>query len=178
MVTARWFPLHRPERRPLTPYAREAEQTTLQLLEGTLLKPGTPPTNKVQHDLRQSAPRDVADLLPHLEQRGRAVIEAATRRLAARATDEAAAMRQILEGQKARIVATARQHAAGTVQGLLPFPEEERRQLEADRRHWDRRLAEIDRELEREPERVRAVYDVRADRVEPVGLVYLWPVSG
>ena len=38
-----------------------------------------------------------------------------------------------------------------------------------------RRLAEFDAELEREPERVRAFYEVQATRVEPVGLVYLWP---
>ncbi len=29
-----------------------------------------------------------------------------------------------------------------------------------------------------EPERIRALYEVKAQRIEPVGLVYLWPVSG
>ena len=28
---------------------------------------------------------------------------------------------------------------------------------------------------EREPQRVREFYEVRAKRIEPVGLVYLWP---
>ena len=40
---------------------------------------------------------------------------------------------------------------------------------------WRRRLAQFDAELEREPARVRAFYEVQATRVEPVGLVYLWP---
>ena len=31
---------------------------------------------------------------------------------------------------------------------------------------------------EDEPARIQAGYEVRAQRVEPVGLVYLWPVSG
>ena len=34
---------------------------------------------------------------------------------------------------------------------------------------------QFDRDLEVEPQRVRGFYEVRAKRVEPVGLVYLWP---
>ncbi len=34
---------------------------------------------------------------------------------------------------------------------------------------------EFDLDLEREPQRIREFYEVRAPRVEPVGLVYLWP---
>ena len=33
-------------------------------------------------------------------------------------------------------------------------------------------------ELEREPERIRKAYEVKATRIEPLGVVYLWPVSG
>ena len=33
------------------------------------------------------------------------------------------------------------------------------------------------RDLEREPQRIRDFYEVKATRVEPVGLVYLWPAS-
>ena len=43
------------------------------------------------------------------------------------------------------------------------------------RRHWGRRLDRFERDLEHEPARVREFYEVRARRVEPVGLVYLWP---
>jgi hypothetical protein len=38
-------------------------------------------------------------------------------------------------------------------------------------------LAELETELETEPARIRDVYEVRARRIEPVGLVYLWPVT-
>ena len=31
------------------------------------------------------------------------------------------------------------------------------------------------RDLEEEPQRVREFYNVRVRRIEPVGLVYLWP---
>ena len=47
--------------------------------------------------------------------------------------------------------------------------------MEADRRHWVRRLGQIEDELEREPKRIEEQYRVKARRVEPVGLVYLWP---
>lgn len=50
--------------------------------------------------------------------------------------------------------------------------------LEANRRHWDKRLNALAGELEREPARIREVYAVRASRLETVGLVYLWPVTG
>jgi hypothetical protein len=56
--------------------------------------------------------------------------------------------------------------------------EDERRQLEANRRHWDKRLAAIDRELEIEPARIEDLYRIQATRMEPVGLAYLWPVTG
>lgn len=50
-----------------------------------------------------------------------------------------------------------------------------RRQLEADARWWKVRLEQFDRDLAGEPDRIREFYEVRATRVEPVGLVYLWP---
>jgi hypothetical protein len=56
--------------------------------------------------------------------------------------------------------------------------EAERRQLESDRRHWEKRLSQIDEEAVSEPKKIREAYEVRAARVEPVGVVYLWPVSG
>ena len=58
------------------------------------------------------------------------------------------------------------------------FPDiEEQRQLESNKRHWHKRLAAIDHELATEPDRIREVYRVKAQRIEPIGLVYLWPVT-
>jgi hypothetical protein len=57
----------------------------------------------------------------------------------------------------------------------LDFDEEERRQVESNMRAWRSRLEQFDRDLAREPGRVEDFYVVRARRVEPVGLVYLWP---
>jgi hypothetical protein len=173
-VTARWLD---PGRRkgPLTPYARDVEQNTLHLLEQALLKPGQPASEVILRQLQAAGPRDVAELLPRLELRGRELAEGATRMLKERGEREAQAMRVILEQQKKRISTTVDENRDRTP-GL--FDQEEMRQLEADRRHWARRLADIEQELQTEPDRIRGVYAVKAQRVEPVGLVYLWPVTG
>ena len=46
------------------------------------------------------------------------------------------------------------------------------------RHHWRQRLQRIEQELKEEPARMLRSYEVRARRLEPVGLVYLWPVTG
>ena len=56
--------------------------------------------------------------------------------------------------------------------------EAELAQLEANKRHWAKRLELLEAELAAEPERIRRQYDVLATRLEPVGLVYLWPITG
>src|SRR5262249_27602291 len=129
----------------------------------------------VLRQLQAAGPRDVAELLPHLELRGRELADGATLRLMERGEREAQAMRDILEQQRKRISAAA-EEARDRAPGLVG--QEEARHVEADRRHWGRRLADIEQELRAEPHRIREVYVVKARRVEPVGLVYLWPVTG
>ena len=55
--------------------------------------------------------------------------------------------------------------------------EREMRQFEADRRSWDGKLVRLQHELDSEPDKVRRGYEVQARRLEPVGLVYLWPAT-
>lgn len=171
-VTARWID---PKKRkgPLTPFAREGEGNTLQLLEAAMLTPRQPVNDVILRQLQEEGPRDVAELLPELENRGKELGAMAVKKLGERGVKEADDMRHILEEQKKRIAATA----AKQVQPGL-FNQDEMRQLESDRRHWGRRLTGIEQELATEPDRIRAVYDVKAQRVEPIGLVYLWPVTG
>jgi hypothetical protein len=178
-VTARWVS-PKDRKGPLAPYGREAERKTLDLLEEATRQPTAGRiTDVVTANLRTAAPADVADLRPHLEARGEDLAAFAEARLIARGEREGRDMRVLLEEQRARIEATVdedrRQTAQGFITGLLP---EEERQLEANRRHWAARLAALKQEIEDEPRRVREVYEVRAKRVEPVGLVYLWPVTG
>ncbi len=177
LVTARWIdPMVR--KSSLTPYGREAETRTLGLLDSALLEKRPRSLPEVIIDqLKSTAPRDVRELLPALEARASEYAEDAKASLAKRADAEAKAMREILETQRKHLSDTVARHDRGE-QMVLDFNEEERRQLESNRRYWGKRLVDLDRELATEPERIRGLYEVRATRIEPVGLVYLWPVAG
>jgi hypothetical protein len=85
-------------------------------------------------------------------------------------------MKTILEEQKKRVTETAGKFK--DPQLMLDFNDDEQRQLESNKRHWEKRLRAIGQELASEPERIRALYEVKAQRIEPVGLVYLWPLTG
>jgi hypothetical protein len=38
-------------------------------------------------------------------------------------------------------------------------------------------VEQLAEEIVTEPERIQQTYQVKAERIEPVGIVYLWPVS-
>ena len=173
-VTARWIePTLR--KQSLSPYSREAELKTLDLLETALLPAGHSDVDPVvQEKLKNAAARDIAELLPHLEQRGKELGEGAKAALAKRAEEEAIAMKLILEEQKKRVAETAAQHR--DPQMRLDFNDDENRQLESNKRHWEKRLLAIEQELATEPARIRSIYEIKAQRIEPIGLIYLWPV--
>jgi superfamily II DNA or RNA helicase len=176
-VAARWVDPALGKDRPLKPYAREAKLKALAVLKEALQPAAQLAVSEgVQKMLRAAAPRDVQELLLHLENRGQEIAEEAVAKLQKRGDDEARDMRGILEAQRKRIADTAAKQA--DPQMLLDFNPEETRQLEANRKHWQKRLADIEKELDREPERIRELYRVKATRLEPVGLVYLWPVTG
>ena len=101
---------------------------------------------------------------------------------------EAEAMAALLQRQidKVREAMRSKQPPPAPTQLDLfgPSPEEvkkqaerELRQFEADRRSWDGKLLRLQNELETEPEKVRRGYEVQARRLEPIGLVYLWPAT-
>ena len=79
--------------------------------------------------------------------------------------------------QRERVREELEKHEGAFTQITIGFKEEAKRQLEADMRSWRARLEQFERDLEQEPARIREFYTVRAQRVEPVGLVYLWPES-
>ena len=174
-VTARWI---EPARRQgaLTPYGRAGEQTTLASLQSALDEAGrsTIP-DQVQERLAASAQDDISDLLPHLESRAAEHATRAKTRLAERAEAESRSMNQLLKRQRKRIADAA---GADDRQMELDLDPTERRQLDADRRAWARRLEAIESELETEPQRIADTYTVQATRVDPLGLVYLWPRTG
>jgi vacuolar-type H+-ATPase subunit H len=176
-VTARW---QEPDRRGtgLKPYGRESEEKTIELIEEALLPSSAKAVpSPVQKQLINTAHQDVKELLPHLEQRAEDLKAAALKKLGERAGKESVEMQRILEDQRKRILDRAKKVDADK-QLRIGFDDVERRQLDLDRKAWDKRLTRIETELQTEPARVREVYEVTASRLEPVGLVYLWPVTG
>ena len=175
-VAARWI---EPSRRagPLKAYAEEAEARTLERLE-TALQNARAPGEMIHRRLLETAARDIEDLLPQLEERAEIVAESAADRLRGRGEGEERQIRETLESQRQRVETELRRQEGGGIQLVIEFSEEEKRQRQADVASWRTRLAQFDRDLETEPARIREFYAVRAKRVEPLGLVYLWPDTG
>lgn len=180
-VTARWSD---PQVRKgvLSPYARDAETKTLSLLdESIMLVGGRAITAAILEQLQAAAPTDVQQLLPHLQTRGEGYARDAEKKLLERGAAEGKAMREILETQQKHIAETAKKLESYDARQLkLDFgdQEDELRQLESNRKYWTKRLLMIEQELRTEPQRIQELYQVKAKRIEPVGLVYLWPVTG
>ncbi len=154
--------------------------------------------------LQAQAAADVAALKPALDQAAEQAQAVAAALLKQRGDAEAAALKEVLRAQRSRINATVkqrnrdlakldRQAAAAEPTALIPGLEEqldvpaldlqklttqERKQLAADQKHWQRRLETIESELSSEPKRIQESYRVITHRLEPAGLVYLWPISG
>jgi len=174
-ITARWVEASA-RKGPLKAYARDAEAKTMELLDRSLRAgQGTMPGEATRHKLLASAPRDIEDLLPQLAPRAKELEALAISKLRQRGEREERELRETLERQRERIQAELVRTEPHFNQLALDFADEERRQLEADVRSWRVRLEQFERDLAVEPHRIREFYEVRATRVEPVGLVYLWP---
>lgn len=177
-VTTRWTePSQR--RGPLQAFARDAEVKTLDLLERALsASGGRTPNETIQRKLLASAARDIEELLPQLEPRAKELSALAIERLRKRGEREEKDLREILERQRERVREELAKHEREFQQLTLDFDDEEKRQLESNMKSWRGRLEQFERDLGREPQRIRDFYAVCATRVEPVGLVYLWPETG
>ncbi len=176
-VAARWTDASA-RSEPLKPYAEATLDKTIDLLERALgSERPRELASAVRVRLAFGAARDLDELKPHLAAQAKALTQVAIDALQKRGATEASDMRGILESQRARIMRTADRRDKELRQ-LGLFNQEEVRQVEADKRHWTRRLDELAKELETEPARIRASYDVKATRFEPAGLVYLWPTTG
>ncbi|SFP60424.1 DISARM system SNF2-like helicase DrmD [Sphingomonas rubra] len=169
-VAADWRDL--PPLRPLAE-GREAEARVLEELIDALrtAADADPDTARLA---TAHAGRDVADLRPALEARAAVRAERVAAELARRAAAEARSLEVLLEQRIARI---ARERGSDDGQLALLLDPAEARQRAADRRSWQRAATRLDDELIREPERLRAAARVQATRLEPIGLVYLWPVA-
>ena len=177
-VTARWQP---PSERTggLKPYAREAEARTMQILEAAMAAPSAARElpKEISDRLLDAMPSDVHELLSPLEARGNDARTAAEKRLADRARIESEEMTRVLDAQRNRVLKSLREKEKDPDQLTFFDKIEERRQVEDNMRYWRKWLEGVEQELRTEPQRIADFYKVKTTRVEPVGIVYLWPQS-
>jgi superfamily II DNA or RNA helicase len=154
LVTAAWTEAGRGTK-PLRPFGMIREEATLDQLDQAFRKPRSPSSQVVER-IRQWAAQDAADLEPELQRRALAQKSEAIKQLVAVGEAEAKSLQRL---------------------SLLPDVAAEAEQRRRDRRHWKAKLERLATDIEQEPERVRRAYSVAADRLETIGLVYLWPES-
>jgi len=158
----------------LRPFAEEADRKALDRLEQLL---AAAPTldgidAKVQERLAKSAAGDFAALWPHVEHEADAVAHDAEQMLARRGATEADALRRILEAQRTAIG----KELKGTQLSLFSDAEAaQKEQWDQDRKWMERRLERLAKEIESEPAELPMLYKVATRKLEPVGMVYLWP---
>jgi len=145
--------------------------STEKLLAGA----GRAPNATIAKRIRENAEVLFRALWPHLEAEADALSVAARQGLAERARREADDMRGLIERQRTAIdkaEARLRQADLFNVQD-----KEQKRQVDLDLRHLERRRGEAKTELVREPAAIEALYEVSMSRLTPVGLVVAWPES-
>lgn len=173
-VAAEWKESESPD--ALKPFSDKAERRALEQLDAMFSD--APPLSDISETIRTRllarAPKDFSALWRFVEAEADATEADARAQLGVRGSSEAEALRKILEVQRRDIVQALEQ---GKQRGL-EFTEKEkaeREQFEQDQKHLKQRLESIDSEITAEPEAIETLYRVEARRLEPVGLVYLWP---
>jgi ERCC4-related helicase len=162
----------------------DAEERALNSLGAVLSRHDQPPVPQhILSMLMKTAKQDEEVLWEKVKGRAQDRTALAVERLASRAQKEAAEMKRILESQKAAIekeLAKRKKTEAEALQLTMPWLPEERdqkAQYDADTKHIVKRMAELEKELVSEPNRIRELYEVKHQRLERIGLVYLWPTT-
>jgi hypothetical protein len=172
-VGARWIEGKEDE---LRPFGEDADRKAVAMLEQLLAE--SPTLDEVSDALRDrvraAAPRVFAKLWETLRADADADALEATKRLRERGRQEADALREILEKQRNAIVHAIDERHQLTFD-FTPEEEAQKRQFDDDERYMHERLVTLQLELEREPAQLESLYRVALHRLEPVGLVVLWP---
>jgi hypothetical protein len=173
-VAARWSEGKEDE---VSPFAEEADKKAIDMLEQVLAE--SPTLAEVsagnQTKVRAAAPALFAALWGHIRDEADALAHEAERKLGQRGAEESEALRKILLAQRESILTEIARRAQMTFDELATFDKREEEQLRKERQHMDGRLNGIDKETQEEPKQIEALYRVALRRLEPVGLVVLWP---
>jgi hypothetical protein len=146
----------------------DAEALTLASLDDSL-RDGKVANDVISTEALSRRKGDVATLRSEFELRSAPIAKAVTEQLQELGKKEEESMRRLLIDQRMRLQKRAHEPEQSE------FNFEEQRQVDADRRHWQKKLDRLLTEIDVEPEKIRKGFDVIACRLEPVGLIYLWP---
>ena len=156
------------------PYKDKTTATRSVALAEKLLATGAAaPNKKIASHVRKHGDALFKALWPHLEAEADALAIEAKKGLTQRARKEADDLRGLLQRQQVAIdkaEANLRQQTLFQVQD-----KDQKRQVELDLQHLERRRGEAAKEIVSEPEAIEALYDVKMTRLTPVGLVVVWP---
>lgn len=173
-VAARWVET---SDEPLKPFAEAADRRALESLEQVLAESPTLEgiSDGVLAKVTDAAPQLFEQLWTHVEADADARAQEALLDLERRGLEEADQLKDILRRQRDAI-----RKELNLDQAMLPYKDAElskgeRKQVEDDRKHMARRLEVIDIEIKEEPEDLKSLYQVSLRRLQPVGLVVLWP---
>lgn len=175
-VAARWV---ESSEEPMKPFAEDADRRALETLEQVLAESPTLEgiSEGVQKKVSHAAPQLFRELWPHVEAEADARAQEALLDLERRGLEEADQLKAILSRQRDAI-----RKELNLETPLLPYKDAEltkgeRKQVEDDRKYMERRLEAIERERLEEPDDLKSLYHVSLRRLQPVGLVVLWPKS-
>jgi hypothetical protein len=152
---------------------RATSLATIAKTERLLAGSGKAPNATIASRIRAHADALFRALWPHLEAEADALAIEARQGLAQRARRESDELRSLLQRQRTAIdKAETRLRQAD----LFDVHDKvQKRQVDLDLGHLDRRRKAAAGELESEPPAIEALYDVGMSRLTPVGLVVAWP---
>jgi predicted Zn-ribbon and HTH transcriptional regulator len=156
-----------PYRDPVT--ANKAILTAEQLVTSHAKSPNA----TIRKRIEAQAGNLFSKLWPHLEAEADALGAEAKKGLLERARKESDDLRKLLVRQKTAIdKAQARLRQAD----LFELKDkEQKRQVDKDLEHLERRRKAADQEIEIEPRAIEALYEVQMTRLTPVGMIVTWP---
>jgi hypothetical protein len=172
-VAARWMEGREQE---LKPFADDADRKAIDMLEQVLAEAPTleAASPALQQRVRDAAPRLFSSLWTHVHAEADARAVEAEQQLARRGAEESKALEEILRTQRRAIIDEIERRSQLSLDQMFADPREDE-QFRREKLWLDDRLVSIQRELGTEPAQIRELYRVALRRLEPVGLVVLWP---
>lgn len=160
----------------LHPFAEEADRKAVEMLEHVLAEAPSldAVSSAVQKKLTAVAPATFANLWQHIREEADALAHDAERRLTQRGADESEALKKLLTTQRLSIIHEIERRQQLSFEDRK-FDKREEEQFKREQAYLGERLVAIQLELQREPKQIEGLYRVALRRLEPVGLVFLWP---